>query len=163
MQRDLLLRRERTLGPEHQDTVSARLGLATMLGEDGQLEEAEAAGRAALDVRRRNLPAQHPDRFETEDQLARILLDRGKVAEAAELAQSALDGFEAVAGAESPSTITAALGAWQIFERAGDVQRAAALRARLLEPLLTRDPATLSNTLRGQRERIAKALAGGSP
>jgi hypothetical protein len=29
--------------------------------------------------------------------------------------------------------------------------------------LLTRDPATLSNTLRGQRERIAKALAGGSP
>jgi non-specific serine/threonine protein kinase/serine/threonine-protein kinase len=160
LQRDLLARRERTLGPEHQDTLGARLGLAGMLNRAGDHAAAETAMRSVREARQRLLPERHPERFEVDQQLAEVLLDQDRAAEAVPLARAALDGFSAIAGAESPATLGAAQTAWQALSSAGDAASATAVRTQWLDPLLARDPATLSNTLRLQRERIAETLGG---
>ena len=162
LQRDVFERRSRTLGPEHPDTLSARLALASMRSRQGELATAEAEMRAVRELRAARLPERHPERFEVDQQLAEVLREQGRAAEAVPLARAALDGFGAVSGPEHPATLSAATTAWEVLRDAGDVDGAQGVRERWLDPLLARDPATLSETLRRQRERIGEVLAEGA-
>jgi non-specific serine/threonine protein kinase/serine/threonine-protein kinase len=159
LQRDVLARRERVLGPVHLDTISARMGLATQLEDTGQLDEAETLLREVREQRQQALPEKHPERFEVDDVLAQVLLRRARAAEALELAGAALAGAESAFGLDHPITLSAARTTWTALRETGDRVGAHALRGRVFDPLLARDPASLAQGLRDQRERIAALLA----
>jgi tetratricopeptide (TPR) repeat protein len=158
VQRDVLARRERTLGPVHQDTIGARMGLAGQLRDLGQLAEAEALLRQVREQRRQTLPERHPERFEADDLLAQVLVKQRRFDEALPLALAALEGLESVEGPQHAKTIGAALALWAAQRGTGDEAAAQALRERLFDPLLTRDPASMPVALRAQRERIAERI-----
>ncbi|MBE3015949.1 tetratricopeptide repeat protein [Microbispora sp. NEAU-D428] len=63
-------------GEEHPDTLRSRNNLATVLGELGRLEEAEAEHRAVLEVCRRVLGEEHPDTLVSQNNLATVLETR---------------------------------------------------------------------------------------
>lgn len=158
LQRDVFARRARTLGDDHPDTLAARIALAAMWKQKGDLAQAESEVRLVRERRAQLLPERHPDRFEADHVLADLLHEQGRSREAAPLARAALDGFDGAVGAEHPSTLVAATTAWEVLRANGDAAGADAVRARWLDPVLARDPETLSGTLRLQRARIDEVL-----
>ena len=61
MMREVLEKRQRILGDEHPDTITAIGNLAITLGDQGKLEEAAAMMREVLEKRQRILGNEHPD------------------------------------------------------------------------------------------------------
>ncbi len=68
--------RERTLGPEHPDTLAAMNGLATLLLRQQKFAEAEPLLHRALEVQERTLGHEHPGTLAAMHNLA-VLLTRG--------------------------------------------------------------------------------------
>jgi len=77
MRREVLEKRQRILGDEHPDTISAISNLAITLGDQGKLEEAAAMRREVLEKRQRILGDEHPDTISTMSNLANTLGDDG--------------------------------------------------------------------------------------
>jgi len=70
--------RERTLGPQHPDTLRARHRLALALERENKHAEAETEGRTVLALREKVLGAEHPDTLNTRSNLALVLEHEGK-------------------------------------------------------------------------------------
>jgi serine/threonine protein kinase len=95
-----------TVGPEHEDTLRARLELADMLGCLLQKnKDAEALARPNLEVCQRVLGPEHRLTLKHQRLLTRFLVAQGKVAEVESLADQAVKTHLRVLGACHPDTI----------------------------------------------------------
>eukprot|EP00808_Paulinella_micropora_P008030 g47258.t1 len=70
---------EKTLGPEHQSTLTSVNNLGVLLEKQGKLAEAEPLFRRALQGREKTLGAEHPDTLASVKNLVRFLEQQGKV------------------------------------------------------------------------------------
>jgi len=96
---------ERTLGPEHPDTLSARHLLTLALERENKHAEAEKEGRAVLALREKVLGPEHPDTLDTRSNLALVLEHEGKYKEAEKEYRAVLDLEEKLLGPEHPNTL----------------------------------------------------------
>jgi hypothetical protein len=69
---ELVRRATASLGPEHPQTLDARIYLARARGASGQWSEAEAILSDVADVRKRTLGDDHPDAVAVEQELAEL-------------------------------------------------------------------------------------------
>ena len=98
--------RERTLGPQHPDTLSARHRLALVLERENKHAEAEAEGRAVLALREKVLGPEHPDTLNTRRDLALVLEHEGKYTDAESEYRAVLALQDKLLGPEHPDTLT---------------------------------------------------------
>jgi len=103
--REVLKERERSLGPEHPDSLRTRNNLAAALNDQGKYREAETEYRAVLAVEERILGPEHADTLATRNNLANLLEDQGKYAEAETEYRAVLALEEKVLGPEHPDTL----------------------------------------------------------
>ncbi|MBV8277163.1 MAG: tetratricopeptide repeat protein [Verrucomicrobia bacterium] len=103
--REVLAERERTLGPEHPDTLATRHYLASALFFQGKYGEAETEYRAVLKLREKALGAEHPDTLRTRNNLALALAYQAKYGEAEAEYRALLKLKEKVLGPEHSSTL----------------------------------------------------------
>jgi eukaryotic-like serine/threonine-protein kinase len=97
--------RERTLGPQHPDTLSARHRLALAFERENKHAEAETEGRAVLALREKVLGPEHPDTLNTRSNLALVLEHEGKNTEAENEYRAVLVLQDKVLGPEHPDTL----------------------------------------------------------
>ncbi|SDR23658.1 FxSxx-COOH system tetratricopeptide repeat protein [Thermostaphylospora chromogena] len=93
-------------GREHFYTLIARGNLASVLGNLGRLEEAEAEFRAVLEVSRRVLGEEHPITLTDRGDLAGVLGGLGRLEEAVAEIRAVLPTMRRVLGEEHPITLT---------------------------------------------------------
>jgi eukaryotic-like serine/threonine-protein kinase len=103
--REVLAERERTLGPEHPDTLATRHHLASALFFQGKYGQAETEYRAVLKLREKVLGPEHPDTLRTRNNLALALDYEAKYAEAETEYREVLKLDEKVLGPEHPDTL----------------------------------------------------------
>eukprot|EP00434_Breviolum_minutum_P040276 symbB.v1.2.035785.t1/scaffold4901.1/size52642/4 len=77
--------KERTLGPDHPDTVASMNNLANVFAKLGRFPEAAALHHRAWTLRRQTLGLEHPDAQMSQRNLAVVLKILGKDGEAAEI------------------------------------------------------------------------------
>lgn len=90
--REVLTEQERTLGPEHPDTLATRNNLANALSHQGKYAEAETEYHAVLALKEKVLGPEHPDTLRACFDLARCLQGQGDIQEARVFAERAVDG-----------------------------------------------------------------------
>jgi tetratricopeptide (TPR) repeat protein len=96
---------ERTLGPDHPDTMNARNSLAAAYQVAGRPAEAVPLFERTLVGRERLLGPEHPDTLTTQNNLAAAYQDAGRTGEARLLFQLTLAARERLLGPEHPSTL----------------------------------------------------------
>jgi hypothetical protein len=128
-------------GPEHPDTLAARVGLARWTGEAGDPAAARDQFAALLPTRERVLGPEHPDTLSTRDYLARWTGEAGDPAAARDQFAALLPIMERVLGPEHPDTLSTRhnLSGWtgNAGDAAGARDQFAALlpiRVRVLGP-----------------------------
>ena len=87
-----------------QTTLQAVNNLASLLHDNGRLEEAEPLLRQALDSHNKLLGDAHPDTHMLANNLADLLRDLGKLEEAEILMESVLSGLTKILGVDHPNT-----------------------------------------------------------
>jgi len=156
--RKVVKERERALGPEHPDTLSARQMLGVALDQEGKYAESEAEHRAVLKLREKELGPEHPDTLITRISLTYDLSFQGKYAEAESECRALLKLQEKVLGPEHPDTLgTRGSLATTLAEEGKYAEAEAEYRAllKLEEKVLGHeDPETL-----GTRGNLATTLA----
>jgi hypothetical protein len=98
--------RERALGPEHPDTLTARNSLASWTGQAGDLAGARHQFAALLPVMERVLSPEHPDTLTGRYELARWTGAAGEASGARDQYVALLPIRERVLGPEHPDTLT---------------------------------------------------------
>jgi tetratricopeptide (TPR) repeat protein len=98
--------RERTLGPQHPDTLSARHRLALAFERENKHVDAEREGRSVLALREKVLGPEHPDTLNTRRNLALVLEHEGKYAEAENEYRAVLVLQDKLLGPEHSDTLT---------------------------------------------------------
>ena len=96
MEREVLAVKQRVLGAEHPDTLTAAGNLAASLSNQGKHDEAEKMQREVLAVEKRVLGAEHPDTLTAAGNLALSLARQGKHDEAEKMAS--MGDFEEIGG-----------------------------------------------------------------
>jgi Tetratricopeptide repeat len=96
--------RESTLGPDHPDTLAARLQLAADRRRRGDLAGAEAQLWQVARTRERVVGPDHADTLAARAQLALLLHARGRLADSAEQLAAVLAGEERTLGADHAQT-----------------------------------------------------------
>ena len=148
---------ERTLGAEHPSTLTSVSNLAMRLQARaleahertptlnsvnsfalclqrmGQLKDAEALYRRALEARERTLGAEHPSTLTSVNDLAVYLKGMGQLKDAEALYRRALEAQERTLGAEHPSTLTSVNNLAMCLKAMGQLKDADALYRRALE------------------------------
>ncbi|HEX2095280.1 MAG TPA: tetratricopeptide repeat protein [Longimicrobiaceae bacterium] len=124
---------ERTLGPEHPDTLTSVHELARLLRARGRLDEAESLYRRALEGSGRVLGPEHPDTLTSVSNLALLLWERGRPDEAERLFRRALEARERVLGPEHPHTLTSVNNLAGLLDTRGRPDEAEPLYRRALE------------------------------
>ncbi|MBO0803218.1 MAG: tetratricopeptide repeat protein [Nocardiopsaceae bacterium] len=122
--------REDSLGPEHPDTLTARVSLATWTGEEtGNASEVRDQHAALLPIRERILGPEHPDTLSVREGLASWTGFMGDATAARDQHAALLPIFERVYGPEHPDTlfVCASLARWT-----GNAGHAATARDRLV-------------------------------
>ena len=107
LQRRVLAARERVLGAEHPDTLTARCDLIGWIGYVGDAAAARDQYAALVPVRERVLGPEHPDTLTTRGNLARWTGEAGDMAAARDLFAALLPTYGRVLGPEHPDTLTA--------------------------------------------------------
>jgi hypothetical protein len=107
IRREVLEKRQRVLGDEHPDTITAMSNLAVTLGGLGKLKEVAAMKKEVLEKMRRVLGDEHPNTISAMNNLANTLGDLGKLEEAAAMEKEVLEKRRRVLGDEHPDTIKA--------------------------------------------------------
>jgi eukaryotic-like serine/threonine-protein kinase len=102
---EVIKERERTLGPEHPDTLAARHRLALAFERQHKHLEAEAEGRAVLALREKVLGPEHPETLNTRQNLALVLEHEGKYVEAGNEFRAVLVLQQTLLGPEHPDTL----------------------------------------------------------
>ncbi len=136
-----LATRERTLGPEHPDTLSSLNNLANLLADKGDLAKAEPLYRRALEARERTLGPEHPHTLASLNNLGELLRVNGNLAGAEPLYRGALAAYERTLGPEHPDTLSSLNNLAILLSDKGDqaeaeplYRRALAARERTLGP-----------------------------
>jgi len=132
LQRRVLDARERLLGPEHPDTLTARHQLAFWTGEAGDRAAAKDLFAGLLPVRERVLGPEHPDTLATRHQLARWTGHSGDPTAARDQFAALLPVNERVLGLEHMATLAARYQLARWTGEAGDPAAARDLLAALL-------------------------------
>jgi tetratricopeptide (TPR) repeat protein len=91
---ELLVGREKSLGPNHPDTLRVVGNLAAVVGAGGGFEEAELLLRRALAGYEKTLGSEHLDTLQIVRNLGATLKHRGEYTGAETLYRRALAGFE---------------------------------------------------------------------
>jgi len=91
LDREILEIRQRTLGPDHTDTLLSKFNIGDILYQEGNLPEAEKFIREVFDAQNRVLGPENPDTLASKAELARILIREGKYQEAEEMARQAYE------------------------------------------------------------------------
>jgi len=136
---------ERTLGPQHPATLSARHRLASAFERENKNAEAEKEGRAVLVLREKVLGSEHPDTLSTRSNLALVLEHEGKYSEAENEYRAVLVLQEKLLGPEHPNTLTTRDNLALALEDQGEYAKAEpefravlALREKVLGPIVRR-------------------------
>lgn len=139
--RQALAECERTLGPEHPDTLASLNNLAWALFKSGGYAESEPLYRRALEVRERTLGPEHPDTLASANGLAELLHARGDYAAAELLFRRALEARERTLGPEHPDAFASLDGLAMLLRSKGEhdeakplLEQALAGRERVLGP-----------------------------
>ncbi|CUS15721.1 unnamed protein product, partial [Tuber aestivum] len=78
MNRRALEGREKTLGPDHPNTLTSVSNLASVLESQGKYTQSEAMNRRALEGHEKTLGPDNPDTLTSISFLAAVLGDQGK-------------------------------------------------------------------------------------
>ncbi len=132
LERAVALRRE-LRGDDHPETLASRAALAALTGDEGRLEEAEAALREVLEDRRRALGPEHVDSVESLRSLATVLEARGSYDEAGAALAEVAERFAAALGPEDPQTLGAQISYAAVLDRQGRATEAEAVQREALE------------------------------
>ena len=158
----LLADRERVLGPDHPDTLTARNDLAEAYQAAGRAAEAIPLHERTLADSERVLGPDHPDTLTSRNNLALAYWDAGRAAEAIPLHQRTLADSERVLGPDHPDTLTSRNNLALAYEDAGRAAEAIPLHQRTLadsERVLGPDhPDTLTS-----RNNLAAAYVAAGP
>jgi tetratricopeptide (TPR) repeat protein len=103
--RHVLKLREKTLGPEHPDTLRAREGVSNTLGSLGQFKDAIVQKRDLLALERKVLGAEDKLTVRTLENLGWMLADNGEFRDGEAMLREALRLCEKVFGAERTTTL----------------------------------------------------------
>ena len=122
--------RERTLGPDHQDTADSVSNLAVVLQMQGNLKGAVAQFERALRIFEKRLGLQAPITNRCAYSLARTLLRLNCPGEAARLAERALAAHEAMLDASHHWRLDSARVTADAYNALGRGEEALALRQR---------------------------------
>ncbi|KAK3620567.1 hypothetical protein LTR22_025543 [Elasticomyces elasticus] len=124
---------EKTLGPQHPDTLTSINNLAKVLESQGKYEAAEEMNRRALKGREKALGSEHPSTLASVSNLAGVLEYQGKYEAAEEMNRRALKGREKVLGPEHPDTLTSVSNLAGILESQGKYEAAEEMNRRALK------------------------------
>ena len=102
---ETLVDQQRTLGPDHPDTLATRFSLARELAARGDHAGAEKALRQVLAARQRTLGREHPDTLATWFAIAQQLAARGDHAGAQEAFRDVLAAQRRTLGSDHPDTL----------------------------------------------------------
>ncbi|MFE0648324.1 tetratricopeptide repeat protein [Streptomyces sp. NPDC059534] len=128
----VLADRERTLGPEHPDTVAARAALAYSYGLAGRFDETIALLERVSVDRERVLGPEHADTLSARADLALSLRQVGRLEEAIALLERVIVDRERVLGGDHDDTRSARTNLAFFLKRAGRLEEALALQERVL-------------------------------
>ena len=131
--RQALALRERTLGPEHPDTLSAVFVLAENESILGRYPQGEALHRRTWEGRQRVLGGEHRDTLIAQNALAMSLFDLDRRAEAELLERRVVEVSSRVLGPDHEDTLRAQTNLANILEARGQVSEAEALLKDTLE------------------------------
>jgi tetratricopeptide (TPR) repeat protein len=154
---------ERTLGPDHPDTLNARDSLAAAYQTAGLTPDAIPLFERTLVDRERTLGPEHPDTLTSQDRLAAAYQEAGRANEAILLFRLTLAARERLLGVDHPDTLhsrTSLAAAYRDAGRAADaiplVQQTLATREQLLG-------ADHPNTLAARNNLASVYRAAGRP
>jgi tetratricopeptide (TPR) repeat protein len=117
-------RQRRIMGDDHPNTLGAISNLAGVLRMLGELEEAEALFREALDRRRRVLGEAHPHTLTSINNVGYVLQARGRLAEAEPFYREALERRRRVLGPDHPDTVRSNNNVGSVLEAQGKLVEA---------------------------------------
>jgi hypothetical protein len=103
LRRKRIAARERVLGPDHPDTLTARNNLAVAHQTAGQAAEAIPLHQQTLAARERVRGRDHPDTLTARNNLATAYRAAGRAAEAIPLFEQTLAALERVLGPDTPT------------------------------------------------------------
>lgn len=130
--RQCLDQHERTLGPEHPDTLICIGSLAILLDYRGDSAEAEVLHRQTLTTREKTLGHEHPDTLRSTNNLATLLSEQGNYVEAEPLFRRVLSVEERTLGQEHPNALTSVHNLGLLLTQSGDHEKAESLIRRAL-------------------------------
>ena len=107
LQETVLTDRERILGPEHPDTLTARHEPRRLLPAGGTHHRRDHPPRTVLTDRERLLGPEHPDTLIARNNLAVSYWQAGRTDDAITLQETVLTDRERLLGPEHPDTLTA--------------------------------------------------------
>jgi CHAT domain-containing protein/tetratricopeptide (TPR) repeat protein len=129
----VLAGRERVLGADHAETLTAVNNLAEVHRVLGHYTEAEPLHRRALEGRERALGPEHEDTLASADRLARLYNDLGRYGEAEPLYLRALQARERLLGPDHPATLISANNLGWLYATQGRYAEAEPLYRRAFE------------------------------
>jgi tetratricopeptide (TPR) repeat protein len=132
-QKEVFEKRQRILGDEHPDTITAMNNLATTLSDQGKVDEAASMKKEVLEKSQRILGDEHPDTVMAMSNFAITLSDQGKVDEEASMMREVLEKSQRILGDEHPSTITAMSNLAITLRDQGKLDEAASMMKEVLE------------------------------
>jgi len=114
----------RGLGSSHPAHATTLFSQAIVLRHAGRLEEAEAAHRQALEIRRRLYPLEHPKVLDSMAMLSIVLGAQGRHAEARASMQEALEIRRRMQGADHPDVATSEISLGVMLTSEGELDEA---------------------------------------
>lgn len=156
---DVWRARQRSLGPDHLDTIFALGGVANLQRKLGLNDEAIATAQEVLRRCERTVPG-HRLVSATWELVGSAHYAAGRLQEARSAYALALAQRAEMNGPTDAHTIESASGLYTVLHALGDEAGMAEIRTRHLDPVLRLDPATLNAGMAGIRETARLALQG---
>ena len=129
----LLEQDERSLGPEHPDTLQSVNNLAALYQATGRYEAAEPLFRRALEAQERVLGSDHLEALASLNNLAALYQATGRYEAAEPLYRRALEARERALGPEHPRTLLSVNNLAALYYATGRYEAAVPLNRRALE------------------------------
>jgi tetratricopeptide (TPR) repeat protein len=124
---------ERTLGPEHPETLVSVGRLALARARLGRVEEAEVMPQRALKLLEQVLGPDHPTSVSTLNTVGVILEAQGKYEEAETIFRQVLGSYERVMGSEHPTTLVTVNNLGAVLEKQERYEETEPLYRRALQ------------------------------
>ncbi|HEY1702279.1 MAG TPA: tetratricopeptide repeat protein [Trebonia sp.] len=125
--------RQRTLGAEHQDTLTAEHYLAVTLADSGRLSQAERIFRQVLDKRLKALGPDNPHTLATRHWIAAVLSRQGMPDQAEAESRRVHAARQQILGPDHPSTLATLCDIGHYQADQGKITEAEAIFSRVLD------------------------------